>query len=403
MFKFKSTFIISLILVLIFGCFCITSMAVEPIKIGLVSPKSGNYAEHGNMERIGMKLAVEDFGGMVLGRPIELIEVDSETNPDIAARRAKKLIEVDNVKFLMGGVSSSVGAAIGAVCHELGSIFIATNENSDELTGVKFANKHMFRVPPNMAILVRGAAPYVAENLGKKWFFITHDYTWGQSGTRWARFMLDEVGAKEIGEILVPMGTRDFSSHLLQVANSGADVVCVTVGGFDGSALYKQMSEFGIFDKMKVWWTLADYPDSWTLKPEQRGRYGMAEIYHTVTPGLLELSKRIKEGFSDAAVPVVETNSYHGWLGMTAILKAIEHAGTTDVDAVIKAMEGLVICDNLQPDPTYIRPWDHQFIDSCFFIHDLKVPGDDICEVLYTCHAKDFARTISENPVDLTK
>lgn len=215
--------------------------------------------------------------------------------------------------------------------------------------------------------------------------------------------MIDVVGAEEIGESKVPMGTRDFSSYLLQVANSGADVACVTVGGFDGIALYKQMNEFGIFDKMKVWWTLADYPDSYALQPEQRGRYGMMEVYWTATPELKEFSRRIYENNPNAPVHVTETNSYHGWLGMTALLKSIEVAGTTDVDAVIKAMEGMIISDNMQPHPTYIRPWDHQFIDSMFFGHDKQVSGDDITEVLFSLPCKDYARTISENPVDLTK
>jgi len=400
--KFKFTFIVTLSLIMIMGCFLITSLAEESIKIGIISPVSGNYALNGKMERIGMELAVEDFGGMILGRPIELIVADDECNPDIAARRARKLIEVDGIKFLMGGASSATAAAVGAICDERGSIYLATNPNADTLSG-ECANKHMFMVAPDMAILVRGAASYVAENLGKKWFFITHDYSWGQSGTKWARDMLDEVGAKEIGEFLVPMGTTDFSAYLLQIANSGADVVCVTVGGFDATVLCKQMSKFGIFDKMKVWWTLADYLDSYALKPEQRGIYGMVDNYWKATPGLIELSKRIKEGYPSAPVLVAETNSYHGWLGMTALLKGIEHAGTTDVDAVIKAMEGLVICDNLQPDPTYICPWNHQFLDTSFFVRELRVPGEDIYEILFSLSAKDYARTMSENPIDLTK
>ena len=395
---------ILIILVAVLIAFSLNIAAQESVKIGLVSPKSGNYADHGQMERIGMYLAVEDFGGEVLGRPIELIEVDSETNPDIASRRAKTLIESQGVNFLMGGVSSSVGAAVGSVCHEAGSLWINSNENSDTLTA-EDANKHSFRVPPNMAILVRGAAEYVAENLGKKWYFVTHDYSWGQSGTRWAREMLDEVGAEEVGEARVPMGTRDMSSYLLQLANSGAEVAVVTVGGFDGIALYGQMSEFGIFDRMDVWWTLADYPDSYALQPEQRGRYGMMEIYWKATPELIAFSERIHENYPDAIANVVETNSYHGWLGMKALLTAIEKAGTADnVDAVIEAMEGLVICDNMQPDPTYIRPWDHQFIDTMYFGHDIPgAEGDDITEVLFTMPCKDFARTMSENPVDLTK
>jgi len=402
MIKFKSTFIVSLVLILIVGCFCITSLAVEPVKIGLLSPKSGNYADNGSMERAGMYLAVEDFGGSVLGRPIELIEADSETNPDIASRRAKALIETQDVMFLMGGVSSSVGLSVASVCEGAGALFIATNQNSDTLTG-KNAKKNMFRVPPNMAILVRGVAQYVADNLGKKWYFVTHDYDWGQSGTRWARSMLDVVGAQEIGEAKVPLGTRDFSSYLLQIANSGADVVCITVAGLDNIALLRQMSEFGIYDRMTVVYTLMDYLDIYALQPELRGTYGMTEVYWTVTPELKEFSKRLNEKYPNLPSPVVETNSWNGWMGMTALLRGIEAAGTTDVDAVIKAMEGMIICDNMQPYPTYIRPWDHQFMGNMYFAKDKQVSGEDVSEVLFAFATKDFARTMSENPVDLTK
>ena len=203
--------------------FSFAAIAQEPIKIGFISPKSGNYADHGEMERIGMYLAIEDFGGEVLGRPIEVIEIDSETTPDIASRRVKTLIEAQDVKFFLGAVSSSAAIAVGSVCHEMGSIYICTNANSDTITGVD-GNKHTFRVPPNMAILVRGAAEYVAENLGKNWYFITHDYSWGWSGTEWARNMLDEVGTVKVGEVKIPMDTRDMSSYLLKLMNSGADV-----------------------------------------------------------------------------------------------------------------------------------------------------------------------------------
>jgi len=400
--KFKVTFIVTIGLIIILGCFFITSSAAEPIKIGAVLPKSGNYAEHGEMELIGIYLAVEDFGGEVLGRPIELVEADDENNPDMGSRRARNLIEVEDVKFLMGGVSSSVGLAIGGVCEEEGALYLATNQNSDDFSSVGYANKYMFHVAPGMDSLVRGAAEYVAENLGKKWYFITHDYSWGHSGTKWARNMLDQVGAEEIGEIKVPNGTRDFSSYLLTIANSGADVIALTVGGLDLQALYMQMNEFGIFDKMAVWCTLGNYEDSYPLKPEQRGMYIGVEAYWKESPGMIELSNRVKEGYPNAPLSVASANTYQGWLGMTALLKGIEKAGTTDVDAVIKAMEGMVICDNLRLAPTYIRSWDHQFLGAYPFVRDLQVEGVDIFEILFTYNSKDYARGLSENPLDLT-
>ena len=89
-------------------------------------------------------------------------------------------------------------------------------------------------------------------------------------------------------------------------------------------------------------------------------------------------------------------------LDTAGLLKGIEKAGTTDVDAVIKAMEGMVICDNLRLAPTYIRSWDHQFLGAYPFVRDLQVEGVDIFEILFTYNSKDYARGLSENPLDLT-
>lgn len=381
---------------------CLVVGAQEPVKIGAITPKSGMYAEHGAMELIGMYLAIEDFGGEVLGRPIQLVEADDENNPDIGSRRARNLIEVEGVKFLLGGVSTSVGLAIGAVCEEEKAIYLATNQNGDDFTTEGYANRYMFSVAPGMDALVRGAVDWVADNLGKKWYFITHDYSWGHSGTKWARSMMESVGAKEIGEVLVPNNTRDFSSYLLPIANSEADVMVITVGGLDVQALYMQLYEFGLFDKMSAWTTLGNYEDCYPLDPVVRDMYIGAEVYWKESPGMIELSNRVKE-YPNAPIPVAATNTYQGWLGMTALLQGIEKAGTTDVETVIKTLEGMIICDNLRSEPTYIRPWDHQFLGQLPFIHDLKKEGEDIWEVLFTFNSKDYARSLNESPVRLNK
>ena len=129
----------------------------EPIKIGVVSPVSGNFADHGLLERIGMEMALEDYNHQVLGRPVTLIIADDETNPDVAARRARRLVEVDGVKFMMGGVSTSTALSVGAVADEKKVLYIATNQNGDQITG-ESARKYVFRTPPDMAILVRAGA-----------------------------------------------------------------------------------------------------------------------------------------------------------------------------------------------------------------------------------------------------
>jgi branched-chain amino acid transport system substrate-binding protein len=138
------------------------------LKIGVIGPVSGNYADHGALERMGMEMALKELGGKIGGRTVEFIVADSETNPDTAARRTRTMIEKDGVKFLMGGISSSECIAVGAVANERKVLYIATNGNADDITSTR-ANRNMFRIAPNMAMLGRANATYAFENLGKKW------------------------------------------------------------------------------------------------------------------------------------------------------------------------------------------------------------------------------------------
>jgi branched-chain amino acid transport system substrate-binding protein len=373
-------------------------MGAEPIKIGIVSPVSGNFADHGMLERIGMEMALEDYNNEILGRPITLIVADDETNPDVAARRARRLIEVDGVKFLMGGVSTSTGLSVGAVAEEKKVLYICTNQNGDQITG-ESARHHVFRVPPDMAMLVRSGAKEAADTLGKKWFFLTHDYSWGHSGTMWARKTLNKVGAAEMGEIKVPLNTRDFSSQLLQVRNSGADLLVITVAGFDNVSLMKQMAEMKIYDKMKVWYTLMDLVDLWAIDPAERQAYFCAEMYYMETPETQKFTERFAKKFPRAAVPVLDTGTYNGWLSMKILLEAIKKAGTADsVEKVICAMEGLEVKDNMRKFPSKVRAWDHQVTTEVVFLKaNPLAKGTNIADIKKEVSGEEFARTKEEN------
>ena len=386
----------------LFGAFAAYA-AGEPIKIGIISPVSGNYGDHGKLERMGMTAALEEAGKTVLGRPVEVVVADSETNPDIAARRARRLIEVDGCNFLMGSVSSSVAAAISAVAAEKKVLYFATNGNSDSLNAGK-ANTYMFHVAPSMAILVRGGAEYVANNIGKKWFYITHDYSWGHSGTAWARKSAAELGVKEVGEIKVPLGTRDFSSQLLQVRQSGADVLVITMAGFDNVALLKQLAEYRIYDKMKVWYTLMEFVDMWPLKPEQRQAYADVEVYWNENDQTRAFAEKLQKKYPNAPCPMpLDNGTYEGWLAMKILLQGIEKAGSADVPTVIKAIEGMEIKDNMRKYPTKVRAWDHQVITQVDLIKaNPKATGPDMWNVIDEIDAAKVARTQAENPVNVS-
>lgn len=383
-----------------------SASAADVLKIGVISPVSGNYADHGALERAGMEMAVKDLGGKILGKTVELVVADTETNPDTAARRVRSLVEKDGIKIFMGGVSSSECAAVGAVAKERNALYIATNGNSDELTSTK-AVRNMFRIAPSMAVLGRANANYAFDNLGKKWFFLTHDYGWGHSGTRWARDVLKKRGATEVGEVRVPLGTRDFSAQLLQIRNSGADVLITTCGGFDRIALMKQMAELRLHDKVKHADNLMDYVDAWALKPEERRGFWATEMSWDETDKMKDASKRFAAMFPKAPVQVMECINYNGYVAIMAVAEAAEKAGTTDdVKKLIEAMEGLEVKNNLRDKPTYVDPRTHQFLGPVVMVEanpNAKQGDPSIWKVLKTYNAADYEMTPEENPIDLRK
>jgi len=387
----------------VFGM-AVSATAADVLKIGIVSPVSGNYGDHGALERAGMEMALKELGGTILGKKVEFVVADSETNPDTAARRVRSLIEKDNIKIFMGGVSSSVCMAIAAVATERNVLYIATNGNSDELTSTK-AVRNMFRAAPSMASLGRAAGTYAIENLGKKWYFMTHDYSWGHSGTRWARDVLKKNGGTEVGEVKFPMGTRDFSAQLLQVRNSDADVLMITCAGFDNVALLKQLAEYRIHDKMKVVYTLQEFCDVFPLPANEHRGYYAVEVSWDENEKLKAASKKFSEMFPKAAAPVIDNGNYNGYVATMAIAEAIQKAGTADdVEKLITALEGMEIKNNLRDKPTYVDPRTHQFLSKVVMVEgDPSGTGTAIWKLIKTYDATQFDMTKEENPIDLTK
>jgi len=275
--------------------------ADDEIRLGVISPASGNYADLGAAERRGITMAVEEFNaaGGFQGKQVRMIVEDTETNAAAGARKAQKLIERDKVHFMLGAVSSSVAIAISEVAQRGNTIYFNTNTNSDECTG-KHCHRTNFRVGPNNTMLVRAVAPYIARNFGKNWYFITHDYTWGRSGTASFREILKKEGGKELGEALIPMGTRDFSSYLIKIRNLNPkpDMIMCTIGGVDRSALFEQIRQFGMDKDYRWGYSLMDYGDAWAVGPEKA--IGTFSPLNGITPSMRPASKSLLPNIKNA-------------------------------------------------------------------------------------------------------
>jgi branched-chain amino acid transport system substrate-binding protein len=398
------------IITLVFGL-AITVSAADEIRLGVISPASGNYADLGAAERRGITMAVEEINaaGGVLGKQVRMIVEDTETNPAAGARKATKLIERDKVHFMLGAVSSSVAIAISEVAQRNNVIYFNTNTNSDECTGIH-CHRTNFRVGPNNHMLVYAVAPYIAKHFGKKWYFITHDYTWGRSGTKVFREILKKEGGTELGEALIPMGTRDFSSYLIKIRNlePKPDIIMCTIGGVDRSAMFEQIRQFGMDKDFRWGFSLMDYGDAYAVGPDKVVGVFACEWYHTIdAPGVKEFVAKYEKRWPNAGFPVPENNTYQGYIGARTLLRAVARAKSLETTPVIKALEGWTITDNMKPNPTYIRPWDHQFVQDVIIARmktaDELAKGDrsDFYHVIGFMKGEDVVRSRAENPCQL--
>lgn len=375
----------------------------RPIIIGIASEVSGNFADDSASERRGMIMAIDEFNakGGVLGRKVEYRVEDTESDPSAATRKAKRLIDRERVDFVTGAIFSTCANAISEVCQREGVVYInsngssnvCSNENCHKVSFTVDANSHMF----NYAV-----GPWAARNLGKKWYYFTHDYTWGKSGTAAFRSIMKAEGGEEVGEILVPLGTRDFSAQLIKVINAKPDCVMVTIGGLDTAAFMEQVVDFGAHKKLNFVFTLKDFPAVWSTGPEKNfGIFGYTWYHKFDLPGVKDFVARYKKRWPDASIPVPDNESYNGYIAVRELLRAVERAGTTRSHDVIKALEGWTFTDNMRHHPTTIRDFDHQFIQTMYVMKakpkEQMTDNTDFMEVIGIVKPEDAAYKRAES------
>ncbi|WP_407194649.1 ABC transporter substrate-binding protein [Bradyrhizobium sp. STM 3566] len=221
------------------------SAGQSSIKIGILNDQNGPFADLGGPGTVlAARMAVQDFGNSVLGRPIEVVTADTQNKPDNAASIAARWIDVQAVDVIAGVPVTSVALAVKNVTERKGRILLATEPASTEITSD--CPKYTVHWMDNTDALASGTVAAVVKDGGKKWFFLTADFAFGATMESAARKKIAELGAQVVGEVRYPVGTFDFASFLLVAANSPADVVGVTSVGADTANAVRQAAEFGL-------------------------------------------------------------------------------------------------------------------------------------------------------------
>ena len=359
--------------------FVIRARAADAIRIGMVDPLTGVYAAVAQNEVIGAKFAVEQINakGGVMGRPLELLIEDSANDVGTGVQKTRKLIERDNVQFIIGDVNSGVAQAMAQVTNEKKVLHVVSGGHTDGITG-KDCKWNVYRVCNTTRAEANSVSELLFKNYGKKWHFITPDYAFGHTLQQAAAANLQKLGGTITGNELAPLGTADFSAYLIKARAANPDVLLVLPQGSDMVNCLKQIAQFGIDKQIHVAGLQQELESLEAMPPEARVGVWMFEWYwkQPNTPGLDQFVAEIRKR-SGGKVPTART-----WFGYTSVWTyalAANHEKSLDGVKLAKALGNFELPPEvkLQPNKVYYREGDHQLMTTAFVGKALqKAAGD---------------------------
>ncbi len=320
----------------------------KPVRLGLLSDMGGPYRDIGGPgNRYAAELAVADFGGSVLGRPIEVLQADDQNKPDVSSSIARQWLD-DGVDAVADGAASSAGLAIQEVAREKKRPYLITGPATSDMTG-KQCSPYGVHFAYDTYALSHGTGTALAKNGGDSWFFITADYAFGYALERDASAAVKAAGGKVLGAVRAPLGTADFSSFLIQAQASGAKVIGFANAGTDLQNCIKQSAEFGLTKNgVKVATLLMAINDINSLGQKVcEGLVYTDSFYWDLNDGTRAFAKRWGEKFGGMVPGLLHAANYcaaNHWL------KAVKAAGTTDADAVVAKMKATPVNDFYNKD-----------------------------------------------------
>ncbi|WP_315775860.1 MULTISPECIES: ABC transporter substrate-binding protein [unclassified Bradyrhizobium] len=314
-----------------------------PLKIGGILDMSSLYADiTGPGSETAAKMAVEDFGGEVLGRKIEVLAADHLNKADLAANIARDMLDNQGVEMIWDVAASATALAAGEIAKARNKIIIFNGPGSVRLSNEACGPYTVHYVFDTFAQANVTGLAAVKSGLDS-WFFLTADYAFGQDLEKDTTAVVVKSGGKVLGSVRHPLNTSDFSSFLLQAQASKAKVIGLANAGGDTINAIKQAAEFGLSkggQKLSPLLAFVSDIDSVGLETAQ-GLLVAEAFYWDLNDDTRAFTKRFME-----RTRRVPTSAQAGvYSSVTHYLKAVKTAGTTDADAVMKVMRATPIND----------------------------------------------------------
>ena len=218
----------------------------DVVKIGVLTDMSSLYADAtGKGSLVAVQMAVEDYGGKVKGKKVEVVSADHQNKPDVGVNIARNWYDNEKVDAIFDVPTSSVALPISALTREKNKIHINSGGGSSDITGSQ-CSPNTVHWTYDTYMLAHTTGQALVKAGGTSWFFLTADYAFGAALERDTTAVVTANGGKVIGGVKHPLNTSDFSSFLLQAQSSGAKVIGLANAGGDTTNSIKQAAEFGI-------------------------------------------------------------------------------------------------------------------------------------------------------------
>src|SRR3954447_311282 len=375
----------------------------DVIKIGVLTDMSSLYADAtGKGSLAAVKMAVEDYGGKVKGKPVEVVAADHQNKPDVGVSIARNWYDNDKVDAILDVPTSSVALPISALTREKNKVNINSGGGSSDITGAQCSPNTVHWTYDTYA-LSNVAGKAMVKRGEDTWYFVTADYAFGQALQRDAANVVKESGGKVLGEVRHPLNSSDFSSFLLQAQASKAKVVGLANAGGDTQNALKQAAEFGLTESgQKMIALLMKITEVHPLAAKATAGLIVTDaFYWDMNDETRAFSKRFMDKVGHMPT-MIQAGLYSATMHY---LKAIEAIGSDEAPKVMEKMRATPINDFFAKDGK-IRADGRMVHDMYLF--EVKKPSEskgewDLYKLLATVPGDEAFRPLDKGGCPLVK
>lgn len=351
-----------------------------PIRVGFPVPLTGPYGTEATDQVRCAQIAIAEFNeaGGLNGRMAELLVRDDKLDPGEATTRTLELIEKDKVDFVVGSLSGSVQLAVNNVTKQRKVLFNSISQ-SDQITALPDWSPYTFHEALTPHVTAGAVGRYAFSKFGKKVVFLRADYAYGHEMVAGFKAAGEPMGIEVLADLRHPLGTTDYSTLLPRIQALKPDLLVLCNFGRDQQISIKQATDFGLKRTTKIVVPVLLYTSRVAAGPQAfEGVVGGTSYYWGVEDTILSAKAFNDRSRATGGGKLPSDYGALGYAGVRSVLTAAKQAGTTDVEAVIVAMQTLAY-DSYKGAQHY-RACDHQSIQSVFIIEskskDMANPSD---------------------------